>query len=222
MKVENYELSLNIINLQNIMKTLLSGLTLLVFISCGTKNSTEKIIAKDTNTFSDTFKQKEIITDKAVNDDVINTKSIKINGNIPFRTSKDSLLLLIKEEPVIHKVYEDCVSYGSKNDTLEYQYFSDSTIVFVYFNNHVEFVSIDFDNINNKIVVGDYEISHKTTFEELCSKYPNSCKNATIDKAKDEIIIRFHPREGFYEYYEFWSIRFIGNRIKYMRLNMTC
>lgn len=205
------------------MRTLLSGLTLLVLISCGTKKSTEKIITKDTNNiYSDTFKQNEIITENIVNDDVINTKSIKINGIIPYSTSKDSLLLLMNEEPITHKVYEDCVSYGSKNDTLEYQYFSDSTIVFVYFNNHVEFVSIDFDNINNKIVVGDYEISHKTTFDELCSKYPNSCKNATIDKLKDEIIIRFYPRDGFYEYYEFWSINFIGNRIKHMRLNMTC
>jgi hypothetical protein len=204
------------------MRALLLGLTFLTLASCVMKNSTGISIKKDTNIYSDTIEQNENNIENVVNDDVINTKSIKINGNIPFRTTRDSLLFLIKEEPIVNKVYEDCVSYGSKNDTLEYLDFNDSTIVFVYFNNHVEFVSIDFDNRDNKIVVGDYEISHKTTFEELCSKYPNSCKSATINKSTNEIIVRFHPRDGFYEYSEFWTIRFIGNRIKYMQFNMTC
>jgi hypothetical protein len=205
------------------MKLLLSGFLIFVLTGCHVKNSSEKTPVIELNLSSDTHQSKNVDdTLKVTHDDIINTNLIKINGIIPYTTSKDSLLLLMKTEPVIKKIFEECVHYGSNNDTLEFMYFNDSTIEYVYYNGHVEFVSIQFENENNKVVIDDYVISGKTTLDELCSRFPNSCRNASFDKSKNETTLRFHPREGFYEYYEFWSITFNGNKIKYMRLNMTC
>lgn len=207
----------------NIVRVVFFCLTLIALAGCVRKESSENILSKDKNISSNkTIVKKKQFENTVFHNDVINTSLIRINGNIPFRTTRDSLLLLIKEEPIIFKVSEDCVSYGSNNDTLEFICFNDSTVVFVYYNDQVEFVSMNFDNRKNKIEIGEYKISSKTTFKELCEKFPNSCKEASIDNSSKETVMRFHPKEGFYESYEFWSIRFVENKIKYIRYNMTC
>lgn len=165
-------------------------------------------------------KEKDIEEAKFVPNEVILIDSVKINGYLPFRTSRDSIFKLIDSNPAVRKIYEDCSSYGSRNDTLEFLKFNNG-IVYIFYNERVEFVRLQLNSTDNYLLTERMKISAETTFEELCKYYPNSCSDSFFPR-ENERIVRFHPRKDFYESYEFWAIVFVNGIIDSIEYIVTC
>ncbi|GHU93968.1 hypothetical protein FACS1894156_1550 [Bacteroidia bacterium] len=144
--------------------------------------------------------------------------SVCINNLLPVFLTKDSLIALMQYQPESKKEWEDYEMYGSDNDTLEYLTFNQHKIKYICFwrdgKCYAGFWEIKFEDTKNVVSLGkNVEISAETTFEELCHKFPNSCKQSEYDKNVKQRKLRLSICK---ECDNFWIILFENDKVQKM------